>query len=197
MKYKSGKERNWTVLCIGGASGTGKSTLAYELARFYNINVLEADDICQALKASTAKEIFPAMHYWSTGVNWKDIGVEGNVKWLIDVSKEMIAGIKAIVARHIEDALPVIIEGDFVCPELTLSFNDPKIKFMYVHESDKNQLLQNFLKREGGDLQHYRADISIAYGNRLRETCKNLGIHFIEARPWNTLLDRAVSCLKK
>ncbi len=42
-----------------------------------------------------------------------------------------------------------------------------------------------------------RADISIAYGNRLRETCKNLGIHFIEARPWNTLLDRAVSCLKK
>lgn len=197
MKHNIGKEKNWTVLFIGGASGTGKSTLAYELARFYNTNVLEADDICQALKAATTKDIFPAMHYWSTGVDWKDIGVEGNVKWLIDVSKEMFAGLKAITERHIEDALPVIIEGDFIYPELTLSFNNPKIKTIYIHEPDKNQLLQNFLKREGGNLQNYRADISIAYGNWLRETCKNLGIHFIEVRPWNTLLDRAVNCLEK
>jgi 2-phosphoglycerate kinase len=28
------KDRNWTVLFIGGASGTGKSSLAYGLADF-------------------------------------------------------------------------------------------------------------------------------------------------------------------
>jgi len=43
---KNGKQnimnniRNWTVLFIGGASGTGKSTLAYEIAKFYGVNVL-------------------------------------------------------------------------------------------------------------------------------------------------------------
>ena len=39
------KDRNWTVLFIGGASGVGKSSIAYEIARFYGVNVLEADDI--------------------------------------------------------------------------------------------------------------------------------------------------------
>jgi 2-phosphoglycerate kinase len=191
------KERNWTILFIGGASGTGKSRLAYELARFYNVNVLEVDDIGQALKAATTIDILPAIHYWSTGVKWNDIGVEGNVKWLIDVSKEMISGLKAIVKRHIEDKLPVIIEGDFIYPEFTVSFNNPEIKSLYVFEPDKNQLLRNFFAREGGDPQNYRADISIAYGNWIRDTCKKLEINSIESRPWNTLLERAISCLNK
>ena len=28
-------DRNWSVLFIGGASGTGKSSIAYEIGRFY------------------------------------------------------------------------------------------------------------------------------------------------------------------
>jgi len=39
------RDRNWTVLFIGGASGMGKSTVAYELSHFYNVNVMEVDDI--------------------------------------------------------------------------------------------------------------------------------------------------------
>ncbi|MBU3145193.1 hypothetical protein [Clostridium sp. CF012] len=35
------RDRNWTVLFIGGASGMGKSSVAYELAHFYNVNVME------------------------------------------------------------------------------------------------------------------------------------------------------------
>jgi hypothetical protein len=94
------KDREWTVLIIGGASGTGKSTLAYEVAKFYGINVLEVDDIGQALKASTNKEIFPNLHYWSNGINWKDIGIEGNKNWLINVSREIFPSLKAVVKRH-------------------------------------------------------------------------------------------------
>ena len=36
---------------IGGASGTGKSSIAYELAKYYSVNVMEADDVCEAIKA--------------------------------------------------------------------------------------------------------------------------------------------------
>jgi len=188
------KDRNWTVLFIGGASGTGKSTLAYELANFYGVNVMEVDDICQALKAMTTGDILPAIHYWSTGINWMDIGVKGNVNWLIDVSKEIIPGLKAIVDRHIEDKVPLIIEGDFVYPEFTLSFGNSEVKSIFIHEPDKDQLLQNFFAREGGDLQHYRADISIAYGDWIKNACKELGIKFIESRPWVDLLSRAIEC---
>jgi len=189
------KERNWTVLFIGGASGTGKSCLAHALAKFYNTNVIEADDVYQVVKAVTTRECFPAVHHWSTGIGWMDIGVRGNVEWLINVSKEMIPALKSLADRYIEDDLPVIIEGDFVCPEFTVAFNNPKIKSLYVLESDKEQLLCNYLAREGGELQHYRAEISAAYGKQLMDACETLGIPVIEARPWETIVDRASDAL--
>ncbi len=189
------KNRNWTVLLIGGASGMGKSSIAYELARFYNVNVIEVDDICQSVKAMTTKEVLPAIHYWSTGVNWKDVSVSGNVKWLIDVSKEMISGLKAIVDNHIEADVPVIIEGDFIHPELITSFKDKKVKKVYIYESDKEQILKNYLAREGGELQHFRADISAKYGQWLNDTCGKLGIKVIESRPWETAINRIIESI--
>jgi len=188
-------DRNWTVLFIGGASGTGKSSLAYEIARFYGVNVLEVDDVHLSVKTVTTKENFPAIHYWSTGINWKDIGVEGNVNWLIDVSKEMAPVLKELANRHIEDKLPIIIEGDFVHPEFTASFENSEVKSIFVQESDKNHILQNYLSREGGDLQPYRADISVAYGKWISDTCRKLGIRLIEPRPWDTVLSRTIKCL--
>lgn len=69
----SKNQRNWTVLFIGGASGTGKSSIAYEIANHYGINVMEADDVYEAVKAMTTIESHPAIHYWGTGINWLDI----------------------------------------------------------------------------------------------------------------------------
>jgi len=189
------RDRSWTVLFIGGASGMGKSSVAYELAHFYNVNVMEVDDIFQAVKVMTTREAFPAIHYWSTGVNWMDIGVSGNVKWLIDVSKEMIPGLKAIVDNHIESDVPVIIEGDFIHPEFAVSFENPKVKSLYIYEPDKKQILQNFLVREGGELQNFRAEISIEYGNWLVDNCKKVGIKVFESKPWDTVVDRILKCI--
>jgi 2-phosphoglycerate kinase len=188
-------DRNWTVLFIGGASGIGKSSIAYEIARFYGVNVLEADDVHLSVKTVTTKESFPAIHYWDTGLSWKDVGVEGNVNWLIDVSKEMIPILKELVNRHIEDKLPIIIEGDFIYPEFTVSFDNPEVKSIFVNESDIHKILQNYLSREGGDLQHYRAEISIAYGKWIADTCNQNGIRVIESRPWDTALTRAIKSL--
>lgn len=95
--------RNWTVLFIGGASGTGKSSLAYDIGKYYGVNVLEVDDIYVAVKAATSKEQFPAIHYWDEGLDWKTIGIEANVDWLQAVSKEMNEILKELVERHLED----------------------------------------------------------------------------------------------
>ena len=187
--------RNWTVLFIGGASGTGKSSIAYEIARYYGVNVLEVDDIYLSVETVTTKESFPAIHYWNTGVNWKDVGVDSNVNWLIDVSKELIPVLKELVNRHIEDKLPIIIEGDFIYPEFVKSFENPEVKSIFVNETNINQILQNYLAREGGDLQHYRAEISIAYGKWLAHSCNQSGIKVIDSRPWDTILRRALKSL--
>ena len=188
-------DRNWTVLFIGGASGIGKSSIAYEIARFYGVNVLEVDDVHLSVKTVTTKEHFPVIHYWDSGIDGKYVGVDGTVNWLIDVSKEMVPVLKELANRHIEDKLPIIIEGDFIYPEFTLSFDNPQVKSIFVHESDKNQIVQNYLAREGGKLQHDRAEVSISYGNWIADTCKRNGIELIESRPWNTALSRAIKCL--
>jgi len=41
--FKSYK-RNFDILLIGGASGVGKSCVSYELSKFYEMNVVQADD---------------------------------------------------------------------------------------------------------------------------------------------------------
>ncbi len=185
-------DRNWTVLLIGGASGTGKSSLAYEIARFYGVNVLEVDDVYISVESVTTKESFPAIHYWSTGVNWMDVGVDGNVKWLTEVGKELFPVLKGLVERHIEDQIPIIIEGDFINPEFIKSLENPEVKSIFVSETDINQILQNYLSREGGDLQQYRAEISIAYGKWIEDVCNQNGISMLESRPWDTALTRAI-----
>ncbi|WP_160032160.1 hypothetical protein [Paenibacillus sp. An7] len=189
------KDRNWTVLFIGGASGSGKSSIAYEIARFYGVNVLEVDDVHLSVKTVTTKEQFPVIHYWDSVKDGKYVGVDGTVDWLIDVSKEMAPVLRELANRHIEDKLPIIMEGDFIHPEFTLSFDNPQVKSIFIHESNKNQIVQNYLAREGGELQHDRAEVSISYGNWIADTCKRKGIKLIESKPWNTALSRAVNCL--
>lgn len=184
-------ERNWTVLIIGGASGTGKSSIAYKIAKYYGVNVMEADDIHLAVEVVTTKDTYPAIHYWDKGPDWKAIGVEANVNWLISVSKEMLPVLKALVNRHLEDKVPLILEGDFIHPELAAAFDDSEVKIIYINEADKEQIIQNYLSREGGEPQQYRAEISIAYGKWLADSCKQNNIKIIEARPWDTALARA------
>ncbi|MCL2576741.1 MAG: hypothetical protein FWE27_01645 [Defluviitaleaceae bacterium] len=115
----SDNERNWTVLIIGGPSGTGKSTLAYEISKHYGVNVLELDDISEAFFAMTTQEMFPEM-FEGKKENWMDLGIEGNKNWLINVSKAFAPALKAIAERHVDDNVPIIIEGDFIHPEVTL-----------------------------------------------------------------------------
>ncbi len=58
--------RNWDVLLIGGASGTGKTSVSYRLARHFGIGITEVDDFQQMLKVMTTPEQQPLIHYWDT-----------------------------------------------------------------------------------------------------------------------------------
>ncbi|MGH4124243.1 MAG: hypothetical protein ACREV6_15055 [Clostridium sp.] len=55
--------------------------------------------------------------------------------------------------------------------------------------------MQNYLAREGGELQHFRADTSAEYGDWLVDTCGKLGIKVIESRPWDTVVDRIIESI--
>ncbi len=190
-------QRNWTVLLIGGPSGTGKSSIAYRMAEHYGVNVLEIDDVYIAVKTASTKKDFPAVHYWDSDVDWMDIEVLGNVNWLTDVGKEMMPVLKEIVNRHLEDRIPIIIEGDFIHSELAKSFQSSEVKSIFVIEKDSNQIVENYFHREGGDPQTYRAQISIEYGKKIQEYCEKNDLKVIDSRPFDTVLERVVEYINK
>ena len=190
-------DRKWIVLLIGGASGTGKSTLAYQLGEYYGVNVMEVDDIHLAVEKVTAREDYPAIHYWEQGINWKDIGVEQNVQWLQDVSNEMRPVLKALIERHLEDQVPIILEGDFIDPRILNDIQSDQVKGLFVYEENQNDIIQNYWNREGGEPQEYRANISVQYGKVLAEYCDTNGVCKMDARPWDTSLNRAIQCITK
>ena len=189
-------ERDWTVLLIGGPSGVGKSSIAYALSQYYKVNVIEVDDICRSIKAMTTKEIAPWVHYWTTGINWLDVGVEGNLKWLVNISREIIPALKSIVKNHLDAEVPIIIEGDFIHPDLISFFDSEKVKGLYINEDNVNHIIDNYYSREGGQKQSYRSNISHAYGQWLVEKCRDLDISLIPSRPWDSGLERALKALK-
>ena len=85
---------------------------------------------------------------------------------------------------------------DFISPEFIKLYTHPKVKSVFVNETDINQIMNNYLSREGGDLQHFRAQVSVAYGKWIADFCSKNGINMIEPRPWDTLLTRAIKILK-
>lgn len=189
------KERGWTILLVGGPSGTGKSSAARALARHYGVNILEIDDITEALKAVTTGETLPALHYFETGIDWKAIGVEKNVEWLIRVSGEIAPGLRAVIADHLETGVPVIIEGDFLTPEFAASFDTSQVQALFLWEAEEQQIVRNYLDREGGEPQVFRAAVSAAYGEWIAAACRELRVSLLEARPWETCVERAVGLL--
>jgi len=188
------KDRNWDILLIGGASGTGKTKIARQLATLYGIDLVRVDDFQALLEALTTPETFPTLHYWSQNPNWKNEGVQNAVQRLINVGQALSPGLSAVVKDHIEENIPMILEGDFILPEFVASVSSERVKSIFVHEPSKEQIMQNFLAREG-DEQEFRAEISHSFGRWLVDQCSKHGITTIEARPWDNLPNRTIKQL--
>jgi 2-phosphoglycerate kinase len=196
-------KRDWQVLLLGGASGVGKSSLSYQLARYYDTNLTEVDDIQVALQKLTTPEQQPLLHFWRTNweefSNWSD---EQHLSHFIQVSREVFQpALEAVIANHLETNRSVILEGDFLLPEL-IAFkafdeqnNGGRVKALFLYEEDEAQIAANYLAREGEE-QTFRAHLSWLNNQWLRSECERLGVPALSARPWEAVLERAVSILR-
>jgi 2-phosphoglycerate kinase len=180
--------RTWDVLLIGGASGVGKSSLAYPLARRHGIPVLEVDDIVCALKALTTPAQQPDLFFWDTHPQAPAMSPEAIMAQGLDLSRAIEPAIAAVIENHLETDLPIVIEGDFLLPSLLSRYAARNVKALFVVEDDEDRIVANYLAREpdGGE-QRKRAQVSLVWDRWLRRATTNT----IEARPWADLLDRA------
>ncbi len=198
--------RTWHVLLLGGASGVGKTSLASALGQHYRVGVTQLDDIQTALETITTPEQQPLIHFWRT--NWAEFSAytdDEHVDHFLEVCREVYSrALAAVVADHLDGGTPVIIEGDFILPELATRAdfdgqpNDGRVRALFLEEHDEAQIAANVVSREadgGGYDASLPARTSALKARWLQRECERLGIPTVAARPWTSATARAVAAI--
>ena len=186
---------SWKITLVCGASGVGKSRLAVSLARGYGHPLAEADDVVTAVKALTTPESAPIMHLWDShpeAAAWPPAKI---AEHHFTVAEALRPGLLAIIADHLAFNAPVVLEGDYVLPDLAVGFGSA-VRAVVVSEDDPDQLVANFAAREPGPAQHGRAAVSILVGAELVHRAEAAGQVVVSARPWHDLVERADRVLR-
>lgn len=195
-------ERTWDVLLIGGASGTGKTSISYRIARHFGVGITEVDDFQQLLTRMTTPEQQPALHFWRTHPDPFSLTPEQMVENLIAIGAAMQPGLEAVIANHLESHAPIVLEGDFITPALAAlerygdEVNNGRVKGIFLIEPDELQLRRNYLLREPeASEQVKRARSSWLHNQWLAQEAAKVGVPTVEARPWANVLERVIQAI--
>ncbi|GEM44645.1 hypothetical protein [Deinococcus cellulosilyticus] len=185
------------IYLIGGPSGTGKSSLSYPLAKHLQLSVFEVDDIQAVLEKMLTPEQAPLLHFWRT--HWEEFSQwpeSQRVEHFVRVAREYFSpAIEAVIAHHLEAGTSIVIEGDFLLPELAVKAEFDgvpalgRVRALFVTE-EEDQIRMNYQQREGRD-QHGRARASWLFGEWLKTECERLSLKTLPVRPWGSALERA------
>lgn len=181
----------WTVLVIGGSSGSGKTMASYPLAEHYSVPLVEIDDLVHALLAITTPDQLPYLHGWRShpeGGSTVD-AVEARIR----LAATLRPAVEAVILNHIATGSPVIIEGDYLLPSLV---SIDGVRGVFLHEPDEDQIVQNYARREPQrGLQLGRAAVNRRYGDWLAAQASVLRLPVLPSRPWSTLVTRVLYAL--
>ena len=117
-----------------------------------------------------------------------------------EYAEVMTRALRLVIANHLHNGVPIILEGDFILPSLTAqeSYGGiPAAEHVQAHfllEDDEEQIGRNFVARDG-EAQQKRARVSWRYSEWLRAKGKRLGVPTVASRPWDTLFERANAAL--
>jgi 2-phosphoglycerate kinase len=168
-----GRERSWEVLLIGGASGTGKTSVAYRLAHHFAVAITAIDDFQVILERMTTPEQQPVLHFWRTHPAPGTLTAEEIMRQGLEVSRAMAPALEAVIGDHLDTKVPIVLEGDFIAPMLAArsSFdgqsNAGRVRAAFLYEPDETQIRDNFSQREPEEagLQAKRARVSWLQGS--------------------------------
>ena len=109
------------IILIGGASGVGTSSMAFELANRLGLkNIISTDMIREVMRKIISKELNPVIHKSSfnahESIRTPAIRVDAAIEGFISHVDVVNVGIEAIVERSIKEGISIIIEGVHVVP---------------------------------------------------------------------------------
>jgi len=141
------------VILVGGATGTGKSTVASEIAYRLGITrVTSTDFIRQTMRAFFSHEFMPSIHYSSFEAG--DAHPEADdplVAGFLDQSRNVLVGVQAAIERALHEGWSMVLEGVHLVPGLLPSLDDRALVTACVlNIDDETAHAQHFFTREAG-----------------------------------------------
>ena len=109
------------IILIGGASGVGTSSMAFELASRLRLkNLISTDMIREVMRKIVSKELSPVIHKSSfdayESIRTPSIRVDPVIEGFISHVDVVNVGIEAIIERSVKEGISTIIEGVHVVP---------------------------------------------------------------------------------
>ena len=110
------------ILLVGGATGTGKSTVATELAYRLGITrVTSTDFVRQTMRAFFSREFMPAIHYSSfaagRAIADEDVDVsEAVIDGFLEQTRDVLVGVTAAIDRALQEGWSMVLEGVHLVP---------------------------------------------------------------------------------
>jgi 2-phosphoglycerate kinase len=111
------------IVLIGGATGTGKSTVATEVAHRLGITrVTSTDVVRQTMRAFFSREFMPSIHFSSfeaaPAVGEEELEADAVLRGFLDQTRNVLVGVKAVLGRALEEGYSLALEGVHLVPGL-------------------------------------------------------------------------------
>ncbi len=124
------------LVLIGGSTGTGKSTIATEVAHRLGITrVTSTDFVRQTMRALFSHEFIPSVHYSSfeAGEALPEVEREAGdplVVGFLDQTRHVLAGVQASIDRALDESWSMVLEGVHLVPGM---LPEPPRRALVVH----------------------------------------------------------------
>lgn len=122
-RYQELEELDMPILVlVGGATGTGKSTIATEVAYRLGITrVTSTDFVRQTMRALFSPELMPTIHQSSFDAgaplhSAEEEEVDPLIHGFLDQSRHVLVGVKAAIDRALEEGWSMVLEGVHLVP---------------------------------------------------------------------------------
>lgn len=196
----------WSVLLVGGVSGTGKTTVAKTIAREHGITWVQVDDLRLALQWSDVRlpndVATEALYFFERTRDIWSLPADHLRDGLIAVGEVMTAAIAVVIGNHIVQNDPVVIEGDGILPTILerpalRGFVDSgQLRTVFLTPSSEDELLHNMIHRGRGvpdkrecELRRI-VEMNWLFTQWLEHEATMRSLPIVSTQPWKTLAAR-------
>jgi 2-phosphoglycerate kinase len=189
------------VVLVGGATGTGKSTVAVEVAHRLGITrVTSTDVVRQTMRAFFSREFMPSIHFSSFEAApsvAEDVDSDPVIRGFLDQTRNVLVGVKAVLGRALEEGYSVALEGVHVVPGLVEPVDGAVFCQVVLAIEDEDEHAAHFWTRDADGLRPFEKYLrALPEIRRVQdyvvERATRCGVPVIDNADVGTTVDRVV-----